>query len=126
MEELFKTMGLWLLWSPGTDDDPISKTATFLTKRRENRASNRVTIQVPPQLAQALGVLGKHGLALALLAKHPDWSVAKIAETVGCDRKTPYKWPRFRQALNALKSGRESLPRGEKSKSGDLEAWKEW
>ncbi len=121
-EKLFKTMGLWALWSPEADGDSISQTASFLRKQCKEPASTRVTIEVTRELREALGLQEK---ALALLFTHPDWSVAKIAAAVGCSRTTPYKWPPFQAALEALKSGREELPRGEKSEGGDLEAWLE-
>ena len=91
--------------------------------KRNNLAESKLyrsRIQVSPELAEALG---KQERALVLLLKHPEWSVAKIAKTIGCDRKTPYKWEKFRQAFKVSKSGRDALPRGEKSKGGDLEAW---
>ena len=62
--------------------------------------------------------------ALALLVKHPDWTDTQIAQTVPCNRRTLYKWERYRQAREALKSGRASTPTGSKdSETGSVEAW---
>lgn len=64
--------------------------------------------------------------ALALLVKHPDWSDTQIAKAAGVSRTTLYKetWLKYQQAREALQSGRNAMPRGEKrGESGSMEAW---
>jgi len=64
--------------------------------------------------------------ALALLVAHPDWPETKIAGNVPCDHRTLYKWPRYRNARQALKAIRNDHPHGSKDdKTGDVEAWDE-
>jgi hypothetical protein len=58
-----------------------------------------------------------------MLAKHPDWTNAKIAGAVGCNKKYLSQDKTFREARRAIKElGRASLPRGYKSASGSMEA----
>jgi len=65
-------------------------------------------------------------LALAMLVKHPDWSDRKIAKAVSVNRTTLYDWPKFKKAKEALKQGKNNLPKGSKnSETGDIEAWGE-
>ena len=60
---------------------------------------------------------------LGLLALHPDWPVKRIADALGIDRKTPYKWKRFKEARKALKAT-NTIPRGKKhGTTGIVEAW---
>ena len=101
---------------PANDEDSTSEAATFLTQ--QSAESALVTIEIPQEAAEALG---KEGLFLALLVTM-DWGVAKIADVIGCNRKTPYKWHTVRNAIKARKQGRDGLPRGSKN-NGDLEAW---
>ena len=66
---------------------------------------------------------------IALLFKHEDWSLAEIAEHLRVDRKTLYKWKKFRQAAELC--GRlkprgpkdAGPPRGHKTRDGQLEAY---
>ncbi|MGD0786128.1 MAG: hypothetical protein ABR969_09995 [Sedimentisphaerales bacterium] len=63
-------------------------------------------------------------LALAMLVQHPDWSDTKIAKAVGVSRTTLYDWPKFKKAKEALKQGKNDIPRGSKNgETGDIEAW---
>jgi hypothetical protein len=52
--------------------------------------------------------------ALALLFKEPELSITQIAERLGVDRKTPYGWPKFREAAELKGSLR---PRGLRDRS---------
>jgi hypothetical protein len=53
-----------------------------------------------PQLSQGPGPLSEaladpETQAIAVMIKNPGFSIQRIAEIVGVDRKTLYKWPRF-------------------------------
>lgn len=66
---------------------------------------------------------------IALALDHRDWSVQKIADTVGRTRQALYKDKDLGDALKARnqqkRSDKSHLPNGEKdSKTGKLEAWK--
>ena len=65
----------------------------------------------------------KESQAIALLKDHPDWTVTKIAETIGVSRTTPYSWEDFKKAKEAMEQGRCDIPRGSKDKDGNMEAW---
>ncbi len=66
---------------------------------------------------------------IALLFKHEHWSLAEIAEQLKVDRKTLYKWKKFRQAAELC--GRlkprgpkdAAPPRGHKTRDGQVEAY---
>jgi hypothetical protein len=68
-------------------------------------------------------------LAIALLVKHRDWSLAQIADRLGVDRKTLYKWEGFRDAaekagkLTPRRGGLRSLPHGHKTEGRTVEAY---
>jgi hypothetical protein len=67
----------------------------------------------PSKLAQAMG----------MLHTHPGWSTKKIAERVGCNPKYLSQCRRFTEAKKAIKRlGKNALPRGTKTRAGDLEA----
>jgi hypothetical protein len=62
--------------------------------------------------------------ALAVLVKHPDWSVTKIAGKIGIDRSTLYRKACFMAAFNLNKaSSQTELHRGGRSSNGQLEAF---
>jgi len=62
--------------------------------------------------------------ALGYLAAHPETaSLAELADALGVDRGTPYRWPRFTAAWKVHKSLKKGyIPAGTKSKDGDLDA----
>jgi hypothetical protein len=62
-------------------------------------------------------------LALILLVKQPGWSIAQIAKEVGVSRNRPYRWKRFMQAWNAARRRSHDLPRGFKTREGNIEAF---
>jgi hypothetical protein len=70
-------------------------------------------------------------LALSLLFKHPDWTVAQIADRLKVDRKTPYKWEKFRKAaelqgkLKPRGQKERTLRRGHKTRDGQVEAYQD-
>lgn len=67
--------------------------------------------------------------AVALLLQQPEWSVTQIADELKVDRKTPYKWKKFREAAErcgklkprGAKDG--NLRRGYKTRDGQVEAY---
>jgi len=68
--------------------------------------------------------MSKEALALALLVEHPEWSNTRIAKEIGVNRRSLYRWPRFRAARDTLKQGKGDLPRGRKDgETGTVEAW---
>jgi hypothetical protein len=60
--------------------------------------------------------------AIAIYLRDPTLSVSKVAEQAGCDRSLLYRDERFKR-LRAAHQG--TLPKGSKSKEGDLEAVEE-
>lgn len=51
--------------------------------------------------------------ALATLVQHPEWSDKDIADHVGCSRASLYRWTKYRAAREALKAGRQRLPKAD-------------
>ncbi len=82
--------------------------------------------RVPPELSSpASQTLKKRDLgaeAIAMLVKHQDWSVTRIAKELGCRRQTLYKFDQFRQLIETRKGNKRSLPRGTKI-DGRVEAY---
>lgn len=63
--------------------------------------------------------------ACAILVEHPDWTIRQIAENAGCHRGslTHTRAPKFRAALEALRSdGLSRRPRGSRN-NGRVDAW---
>ncbi|HEY1379754.1 MAG TPA: hypothetical protein VGF55_23330 [Gemmataceae bacterium] len=66
---------------------------------------------------------------LALLFQHPDWSVPQIADHLKVNRKTPYKWKKFRNAAESQGKLKprgpkdRKLRRGHKTRDGQVEAY---
>jgi hypothetical protein len=46
----------------------------------------------------------RQALAIGLAVANPDWSIEDIAEKVGCDRKTPYRWRSFMKVWDGLRA----------------------
>jgi len=46
-----------------------------------------------------------------------------MAEAVGVDRTSLYRFKRYQAAREALQGGKADIPRGSKDKNGNLEAW---
>jgi hypothetical protein len=69
--------------------------------------------------------------AIGLLFKRPEWDVKQIADSLGVERRTPYRWPKFRQAAEQVGKMKPrgpkacTLPRGYKTKDGGVEAYDE-
>lgn len=85
-----------------------------------------------PKTKVATGNLAMGDIAIAHLIKHPDWSIARIADEMKVARTTPYKWRLFMTAFNLQKEGnkesfKRDLPVGRIDKNDDksknLEAW---
>ena len=63
-------------------------------------------------------------LAIALLVRHPDWTITRIAKQVGVDRRTLYNWKTFRDTWRVAKAkDTEGMARGCKGKDGSIEAY---
>jgi hypothetical protein len=93
----------------------------------ELRQARRTTAggKTPAADAQpAQPVADKEALALAVLAKHPDWSDADIAKQAGCSRTSLYRWPKYVQAREILEQGKHRLASGAKDQDGRIEAWR--
>jgi hypothetical protein len=75
--------------------------------------------------------IDQESLAIALLVQHADWSIKQIANHLGVNRATLYKWNKFRVAAERserLKSRgpRAGRPRrGHKSPDGMIEAYQD-
>jgi len=67
--------------------------------------------------------LSKVARALAALTDHPDWTDEQIAKAAGCNVKSLYRMKKFKDAKALLKEGKGDMPKGSKSKEGDVEAW---
>jgi len=67
--------------------------------------------------------LSKEARAIAAMVKHPGWSDEKIAEMAGCHPKSLYRMELFMRAKAMRRGGKNELPRGSKSKEGDVEGW---
>jgi hypothetical protein len=65
--------------------------------------------------------LSKEQIALAVLAKHPDWTDTKVAEEVGCKRTSLYRMKTYRKAREAMAAGWGELPKG--SKFDAVDGW---
>jgi hypothetical protein len=76
-----------------------------------------------PNTPDAAATLSKDARALAALADHPDWTDKQIAKAAGCNVKSLYRMKSFTTAKAALKQGRDDMPKGSKSKEGEVEAW---
>jgi hypothetical protein len=64
--------------------------------------------------------------AIALLVANPIWTNEQIARTVGCHPKylSSKEANLFKQTRKALRAARrDALPRGRKSRDGEMEAW---
>jgi hypothetical protein len=106
-----------------------------LLKRRRPPAGRLRWRQVLERIRLCQEGIDPEALAIGLLLKHPDWSVAQIAAAVGVHRGTLHRWPTFRvlqaKVLAAARADFQAdLPRGRKQAAddgagaaGDLEAW---
>jgi hypothetical protein len=70
-------------------------------------------VMPPAATPDPAGKIDLETQALAMLFKHPDWSLPQIAEHLRVDRRTLYKWKKFRQAATAAG---KLKPRGAKEK----------
>jgi hypothetical protein len=67
----------------------------------------------------------KQALAITCLSMHPEWTDAQIAEEVGVNRTTLYKWAAFQKAKERMGKNRERMPKGYKSREGAVEAYRD-
>jgi hypothetical protein len=87
--------------------------------------------QTPTRREDTAGKIDLEAQALALLLRHKDWSLAQIADHIGVDRKTLYKWKDFREAAQLAgrlkpRGPKDRAPRrGHKTRDGRVEAYSE-
>lgn len=67
--------------------------------------------------------LSKEVQVLAILADNPKLLDTEIAKKAGINRTSLYRMKKFKQVKEVLQSSKADLPKGEKSKDGDIEAW---
>ena len=63
--------------------------------------------------------------ALAILIKYPSWTKKRIAQEIDCAEGSlsPKRAPKLHKAFCALKSNKGSIPKGFKTKKGEIEAY---
>jgi DNA-binding phage protein len=69
--------------------------------------------------------LSKEVQVLAIFADNPKLSDTEIAKKAGISRTSLYRMKKFKQVKEVLQSSKADLPKGSKSKDGDIEAWNE-
>ena len=79
--------------------------------------------QTPPD-DQRL-TLSKEALAVAALVEHPDWTHKEIAKAAGCHKHSLYRMKQYMGARAAIQQAKADMPRGSKSKDGEMESWDE-
>jgi hypothetical protein len=77
----------------------------FWLEETEEEKHKPILVMFPDQ--ERSEPIGKQAMALAILAEHPDWSDAKIAERVGCSRTSLYEMDKFVAARAMLRQGRK-------------------
>ena len=78
--------------------------------------------QAPPEDLKP--TLSKEALAIAALKDHPGWTNQEIAKAAGCHPKSLHRFDDFMKAREILRQAtRASIPKGSKSKDGEMEAW---
>jgi hypothetical protein len=90
------------------------------------------SLATPPSTSdESAPEIDQEAQALALLFQHPDWSIQQIAEHLKVDRRTPYRWEKFRKAAEAAgrmkpRGRKDRRPhRGHKTSDGQIEAYSE-
>jgi len=79
--------------------------------------------RLPPALEPSLPKEVERRIkALVLIETYPDWTVEQFAEKLKCSTATLYRDPLINRALDLRKKDRR-LPRGHKSRDGNLEAY---
>jgi hypothetical protein len=76
-----------------------------------------------PKRKPPRGTLGL--VAAKLLQQHPEWTDARVAQAVGCNRTSLYRLPDYQRYRAALREeARRSRPRGVLDHEGHIaEAW---
>jgi CheY-like chemotaxis protein len=67
-------------------------------------------------------VLSFHAEALLLIHNHPEWTVAEIAQHLGCSKATLYRDAVIKRALKGRNTGNRP-PQGFKDADGDVESY---
>jgi hypothetical protein len=129
--------GKWELWwydPPGQKKYYKSRTIGHVSARVAQQNLDILQAQLNQQLLARIGSetlpekpsakkMGKEGIAVMLLAKHPELTDKEIAAKAGCNVKSLYRMPLFRGAKKLLSEGRKDLAKGSKSEAGRIEAW---
>jgi hypothetical protein len=78
---------------------------------------------IPNEQGKGHGRAPKLATALALLQRHPTWSVKQIARAAHCHPNYLSQRDEFKSVRKVVKEiGRQEMPRGSKSKGGEMEA----
>jgi hypothetical protein len=96
--------------------DPAPRREGAFEEKKEFTVSDQGGLTSPPQPTAELTAVER---AIAVYLRDPDLSVSEVARQVGCDRSLLYRDERFKRLR---KAHRKTLPKGSKSKEGDLEA----
>lgn len=86
--------------------------------------SATIETMTAPRAAPPTGELTDEDKAIALAVQDHQLSIADIADKLGVNRGTPYRWLKFKPIFKALQAGRAGAPppRGCKDRDGNLEA----
>jgi len=128
-----KRIGVGMPWGTGNYLPHDAGTYSELRKNLVDMGGEIVDAKLPPavpdvqepdtssgqkaqQTPERMTLLKKSHIAVTLRANHPDWTDKTIAETVGVNRTTLYRWPEFRMANALAKGGKARFPYGRKDK----------
>jgi len=78
--------------------------------------------QAEPDKKQPAGSISYEAQALAMFTKNPDLTNKQIAKALGVHVKTLSRYESLKDARSLLKQ-RSLIPRGQKNREGDIEAW---
>jgi len=96
---------LWSHLSAGGQSAPNPWSGKSLPAGRREKAVERLRKKTVRRLDAC-------GRALFALSSHPEWTDAQIAKSAGCNRRSLYRFPEYVKAREALRGGKEEMPRG--------------
>ena len=114
--------------APGAGADRPAKAVSSAAAAEGTLAAMPAAVPLPAS-AESAPDIDLEAQALALLFKHPDWSILQITQYLKVDRRTPYKWGKFRKAAEAdgrlrPRGRKDGTPRrGRKTRDGRVEAY---
>ncbi len=85
-------------------------------------AARTLNAQAEPDKKQPAGSISYEAQALAMFTKNPDLTNKQIAKALGVHVKTLSRYESLKDARSLLKQ-RSLIPRGQKNREGDIEAW---